>query len=286
MVATHKIAGSRANRVATAVIAGLLAALSTLGSVPVSRAQDDSSYFRDLATGGDFRVRVAAALALGKSKNHGARPALEKALGDSHPAVRSAAAAALGALGDSGAAAALRAAAGRESDAGVKNQMEQVAKRLSGGGATQGKAKFLVSLGKVENKSGVTGPTLVGALKASARTRIAQVPGVEMLADGADAAAEGKSRNLPVFALDGSLMQLAKKQGSDGVGYAARVEFLIRKVPDQTLKGTMSGAASALADAAQVRGPSELNQLQMDALDAAVDGALKNASSALAAATR
>ena len=285
-MATHKIAGSRAHKVASTLIAGLLAALATLGSVPVSIAHDDTAAFRDLATGSDFRVRVAAALALGRSKSPGARPALEKALGDSHPAVRSAAAAALGALGDAGAVGALRAAAGRESEAGVKSQMEQVAKRLSGSGHTQGKAKFLVSLGKVENKSGVTGPTLLGALKASARSRIAQIPGVEVLADGADAAAEGKSRNLPAFALDGSLTQLAKKQGSDGVGYAARVEFLIRKVPDQTLKGTMSGVASALADAAQVRGPSELNQLQMDALDAAVDGALKNASSALAAAMR
>ncbi|MFT3771998.1 MAG: HEAT repeat domain-containing protein [Minicystis sp.] len=284
-MATHKITGSRANRAAMALLAGLVAAFVTLGSVPVSVAQNDTSSFRDLATGSDFRVRVAAALALGKSKSPGARPALEKALSDPHPAVRSAAAAALGALGDAGALPVLRTAAGREADAGVKSQIEQTIKRLSGT-APQGKAKFLVSLGKLENKSGVTGPALLGALKASARSRIAQVPGVEVVADGTDAAAEGKSRNLPAFALDGSLTQLAKKQGSEGVGYAARVEFLIRKVPDQTLKGTMSGAAQALADAKQVKGTSELTQLQMDALDAAVDGALKNASSALAAAMR
>ena len=283
-MATHKIAGSKAQRAASTLVAGLFAALVTLGAMPTSTAQSDSSAFRDLATGSDFRMRVAAALALGKSRSPGARPALEKALGDPHPAVRSAAAAGLGRLGDAAALPALRRAAAREADAGVRSQMAQTVKRLSG--APHSKAKFLVALGKLENRAGAGGQPLMTALRASTRSRMAQVPGVELLAEGTDAAVQGKSRHLPAFALDGSLTQLAKKQGSDGIGYAARVEFLIRKVPDQTLKGTMSGAAQAVADARQVRGQSELAQLQMDALDAAIDGAFKGASSALAAATR
>src|SRR5262249_17354866 len=76
------------------------------------------------------RIRVAAALALGKSKSPGARPALEKALGDAHPAVRSAAAAALGTLGDARAIPALKTALGTESDAGVKAEMERVVQSL------------------------------------------------------------------------------------------------------------------------------------------------------------
>jgi hypothetical protein len=282
-VATQKSAGSRWRRVARALCAGVLSASVLVGAAPVSIAQDDSGSFRDLATGQDFRVRVAAALALGKSKSPGARPALEKALSDPHPAVRSAAAAALGALGNPAALAALKGAAGREGDPGVKAQMDATIKRLSG---PQAKAKFLVTLGKIENKSGVSGTSLVTALKSSTRSRMSNVPGVEVLADGADAVAEGKSRNLPAFALDGTLTQLAKKSGADGIGFAARVEYLIRKVPDQTLKGTMAGAAQAMADAKNVRGSTELDQLQLDALAAAVDVALKNASPTLEAATR
>lgn len=274
--------GTRGRRFAASLLASVLAAFVTLGAVPATMG-DDSSSFRDLATGSDFRVRVAAALSLGKSKSPGARPALEKALSDSHPAVRSAAAAALGALGDAGAVPALKAASSREADSGVRSQIDKIIKRLGG---RQIKAKYLVTVGKLENKSGVAGTTLIGALKASTQSRIAQIPGVEVLGDGDDAAALGKSRNLPVFALDGSLMQLAKKQGADGVGYSARVEFLIRKVPDQTLKGTMSGAAAALADAKNVRGASELSQLQEAAVDGAVDGALKGAGNALAAAVK
>lgn len=277
--------GSRVRARKSVLVAVLIAAELLLGTARVSTAQDDSARFRDLATGSDFRVRVSAALALGKSKSPGARPALEKALSDAHPAVRSAAAAALGQLGDSAAVPALKAASARESNAGVKSEIESVIARLLPG-AKKGKSKFLVTVGKVENKSGVAGPSLIGALRDSTRARMAQVPGVEVLTDGSDLVTESKSKNLPAFALDGSLTQLAKKQGADSVGYAARVEFVIRKMPDQTLKGTMSGSAQAVADSKAVHGQNELTQLQLDALAAAVDGALKGAGPALESANR
>jgi len=287
VVATHGMTRSRTRRVASTLTASVLAALVMVGSVPVSTAQDDASAFRDLATGNDFRIRVAAALSLGKSRSSGARPALEKALGDPHPAVRSAAAAALGSLGNAAALPALQAASTRETAPSVKAEIDLTIKRLQGPAPpTQKNARFLVSLGRLENKSGVTSATLIPALRTSTRSKMAQVPGVELLAEGADAAEAGRSRSLPAFTLDGSLTQLAKRQGSDGIGYAARVEYLIRKMPDQTLKGTMSGAAQALADAKEIRGQGELAQLQIDALAAAVDSAFKGASPALEAATR
>lgn len=287
-MATHGMTRSRAHRVASTLMAGLLASLVMVGSVPVSTAQDDTAAFRDLATGSDFRIRVSAALALGKSRSSGARSALEKALGDPHPAVRSAAAAALGSLGNAAALPALQAASARESAPAVKSEMDLNIKRLqtSAPAPVQKNARFLVSLGRLENKSGVGDAALLPALRTSTRSKMAQVPGVEVLAEGADAAEAGRSRNLPAFTLDGSLTQLAKRQGSTGVGYAARVEYLIRKMPDQVLKGTMSGAAQALADAKQIRGQGELAQLQIDALSAAVDSAFKGASPALEAATR
>src|SRR5262249_327897 len=85
---------------------------------------DDSS-FKDLSRASDFRLRVAAALALGKSKEPGSRQALEKALGDSNAAVRTAAAAALGALGDAAALPALKAALARETPDAAKARRRQ-----------------------------------------------------------------------------------------------------------------------------------------------------------------
>jgi hypothetical protein len=272
----------------TLIRLGIVAAL-LLGAASSSVAQDDSGAFRDLAIGTDFRLRVAAALSLGKSKSAGARSALEKALGDPNPAVRAAAAAGLGAIGDPAALVALRSALTREATANVQAQLESTIKRL--GAATASKAstskpRFLVALGSVENRSGSGTAEIATALKAATRTKMAAVPGIEVLSEGTDITAASKSRNLPAFTVDGSLTELARKQSRDGVSFSARVEYLIRKMPEQSLKGTMSGNAKAQADTKEIHGQSELAQLQSDVIGAAIDSALKGASPALEAAAR
>lgn len=265
----------------------LAASLVLLLGSPRSHAQDTrtESAFRDLATGADFRLRVAAALSLGKSKLPAARSPLEKALGDPHPAVRAAAAAALAALGDTASLPALKAAASRESGS-VKSQIETSIKRLSTGATSTGRTKFLVALGRVDARTREASPGIMNTLRAATRSKIAQVPGVELLADGADAGVESKSRGLPVLFVDCALTQLARGESKSDVSYAARVEYLIRKVPDQTLKGTMTGRAEAAADARAVRGRGELAQLQVDAVTAAVDSAMKGATISFESAAR
>ena len=272
----------------TLIRLGIVAAL-LLGAAPSSVAQDDSGAFRDLAIGTDFRLRVAAALSLGKSKSAGARSALEKALGDPNPAVRAAAAAGLGAIGDPAALVALRSALTRETTPNVQAQLETTIKRLGTSPvskASTSKPRFLIALGRVENRSGSGTAEVATALKAATRTKMAAVPGIEILSDGTDIAAASKSRNLPAFTVDGSLTELAKKQSRDGVSFSARVEYLIRKMPEQSLKGTMSGNAKAQADTKEIHGQSELAQLQSDVIGAAIDSALKGASPALEAAAR
>jgi hypothetical protein len=265
-----------------------LALLVGLGTPPSSTAQDDSAAFRDLSTGSDFRVRVAAALALGRSKNPGARAALEKALGDAHPAVRAAAAAGLGRLGDAGAVPALKAALGRESTPSVKTQLESTIAKLGGGGgsgSSSGRAKFLVQLGRIDVRAG--GATYNAAtLKAATRNKMASLPGVEMVADGADVGAASQSRGIPGFTLDGSLTRLAKATSSGGVSVSARVEYLVKKMPDHAIKATMSGTAEAEADQREIRGARELEQLQQDAVNAAVDSAFKQANRAFESSSK
>ncbi|HEY3667496.1 MAG TPA: HEAT repeat domain-containing protein, partial [Polyangiaceae bacterium] len=70
-----------------------------------------------LKTGTDFRVRVSAALQLGKSLTGDAAAPLEAALDDPHASVRAAAAAALKNLGDLDALPALSAHRGDKSEA-------------------------------------------------------------------------------------------------------------------------------------------------------------------------
>lgn len=272
------------------LLALLTIAVLTLSHAPVLRAQDDAAAFKDLATGSDYRLRVAAALALGKSKAPGARSALEKALGDSHPSVRAAAAAALGALGDSGAIPALMAAEKTESVASVKAQIETTMKRLSGGGAATAsksttKPKFLVALGKLENRSTVKDGVVLSTLRASTKQKMSQVPGIEVI-DEAEVASASKSRGLPGFTLDGSLTKLQKSGAGSTVSYSARVEYLIKKIPEHALKGSFSGSVEVQTDAQGAKSGAQIAQLESDAVAAAIDSALKGANPALEAAMR
>ncbi|WP_437707880.1 HEAT repeat domain-containing protein [Sorangium sp. So ce448] len=264
-------------------IAMFLAASMVLGSTALSVAQDaDTSAFRDIAVGKDYRLRVAAALSLSRSKSPGARPALEKALRDPHPAVRASAAAALGALGNPAAVPALKAALNLEPAPNLKRPIEAAIEKLS---RSSSKARFLVSLGKFENRSGVKDAKLGPQLKQQTRNRVAQFADIEIVADGTDLAAEGKSRKLPAFTLDGSVTHLSKRHGADGVGFAAKVEYVIREMPSQTLKGSMTGSAQALGEAKRAQGLRELAQLQSDAVAGAIESALQRAPLALEAAS-
>ncbi|WP_438003635.1 HEAT repeat domain-containing protein [Sorangium sp. So ce321] len=264
-------------------IAMILATSMILGGTSLSVAEDgDTSAFRDIAVGKDYRLRVAAALALSRSKSPGARPALEKALKDAHPAVRASAAAALGALGNPAAVPALKAALDTEAAPPLKRQIQAAIEKLSKSSA---RARFLVSLGKFENRSGVKDAMLGSMLRQHTRSRVSQFVDIEIVADGTDVAAEGKTRKLPAFTLDGSVTQLSKRQGADGVGYAAKVEYVIREMPSQTLKGSMTGSAQAVAEARRAKGRRELAQLQSDAVAGAIESALQRAPLALEAAS-
>jgi hypothetical protein len=260
-----------------------LATLTLLGPVSISTAQNDATAYRDLATASDPRVRVAAALVLGKSASPGARAALEKALKDKHPSVRAAAAAALGARGDAASLPALRTALAAETLVHIKSQIETVVQRLSSKSPV--KVKFLMALGKVENRSAVKDAAVGNILRDEIRAKVAMVPGVEVLADGANPGEVSRTRKLPAFMMDASLTHLAKGEEGSDISMSAKVECLIRKVPEQSLKASMSGTARALADARTVRGPAQIAQLQRDAVAGAVESALKGATPALESAS-
>src|SRR5271163_1364490 len=95
--AARMVLGRRVILRAWLILAVMAAVLAAPRDAP---AQDVGTARVDVTEADDFRLRVSAALILGKSKAEGARPLLEKALSDGHPAVRTAAAAALSVYGD------------------------------------------------------------------------------------------------------------------------------------------------------------------------------------------
>ena len=278
--------GQRLNR--RALCSALVVAALSVTSLAI--AQDAAGALRDLAESPDFRVRVSAALFLGRTKPVGAREALEHGLSDGHPTVRVAVAAALGALGDPAAVGALARRLSSESSASVAAQIHTAIDRLRKGvadeqapseGARRGlgpEVRYLVRLGAMRNPSGVRGEDLRRVLHEAAVSRAHGLKGAAVVAEGqSDMLAQAAARHLPVITLDGSLTQILESKVAGTVQVQARVEFAVRR--DQTLKGTLSGAATTFGSSPSITDQSR-RQLQDDAVDGAVQSALRGADQA------
>lgn len=245
---------------------------------------------QEITSAEDFRVRVGAALALGRSRAPDARTYLEKGLADPHPTVRTASAAALSALRDAAAIPALERRLNSESSESVRSQLrtsiaalrsaEAPAPASNGGG---GKTRYALQLGAMKNLSGVRGPELGNIMRESAQRRAAELQGA-LLVDDPSAS---KNKGVPVLLLDGSLTKLAQQsQANGGVSFTARVEFTVRKIPENTLKGALSGAATSLGTAKSLTARNHVIALQDQAVEGAVESAMRGANEGLIQAAR
>ena len=272
--------------------AGVMLVLTALTTSGHSTAGD-----RDLAESSDFRVRVQAALRLGRSGGAQARTDLEGCLRDAHPAVRIACAVGLGTIGDASSVPALQQAMKNESFASVKSSMNDNLEKLrhgGGGAAAAGtasgadasggveRAKYVVQIGAMRNATGQRSD-LDTLMRSSARAKAGSIKGALIL-DNPDAAILRRAgeRKIPVLLVDANLSRLSQTTAKDGgVVISAQVDLSIRKVPQQTLRGMVSGNASASDDArASNKGIAEL---QNRAVGGAVESAMSSVGSEIAA---
>lgn len=270
----------------------LVAALMVFSLAAARPASADDPYAaakRDVATGSDFRIRVGAALRLGKSGDPSVRPALEKALSDPHPAVRGAAAAALLALGDKAALPALEKQEAQETAPAVKTQLASTIQKLRAGDVPQGPklegAQLVIQIGTMRNATAVRGAEVELMLRSATRSKARTLPKVAVL-DASDTALlqQARERRLPVLALDGTLTQLSQRQTAGTVSCVAQVEFTVRGAHDQTLKGTLSGSATSMESARALSSASKVAAMQQQAIEGAVESALKGADRMVVAA--
>jgi hypothetical protein len=249
---------------------------------------------RKLEEGPDFRIRVTAALELGKvtSRRAEARAALEYGLEDANAAVRAACAAALRVLGDPAALPALRRAQDDESSA-VKAQITGTIAALeakAGGGNSgssgRSRGQVLVQVGQVRNatKRDVVG--LVQEFKTHSKERLQNLPGVELLHEQEDADATAKKRKTPVVMLTGHLRQLDERERGGEMEYAAEVEFIIHRMPGRAIQGKVSGSARVRSGLTEVKSAKQQAELRRNVIEAAIDSAMKRAGEALMAAIK
>jgi hypothetical protein len=260
----------------------------TLANPGVAPAQDPQSAGADLAHSPDFRLRVQAALYLGRAKPDGARPMLERALDDGHPAVRTAAAAALAALGDSAAVPALKTHAKTETSGAARAQMNASVAALQGSVAPPPKvpvrARYVVEIGQMRNMTSVRGAELSNVLRDAARAQAEALPGAVVF-DAGDPDADRAAARMPVLLLDGSITRMTTTASSGTMRVDARVEFSVRRVPQQTLKGTLSGGATA-TESMRTVSTKRLTELEDQTVGNAVESAMRGADHGLALAAR
>jgi hypothetical protein len=287
-VRTRKRRGTRLGR----LLAGALACLALSTASPsVSTAQDPQdarSAGADLAHASDFRVRVSAALLLGKTKPEGARHMLERALDDAHAAVRVAAAAALASLGDPAAVPAIQSHLAGESSGSAKAQMQTTIAALSHRDTAPvpppAHARYVVEIGQMRNMTPAHNGDLTETLRQAARAQAQSLPGAAVY-DAGDPQIDRAAGRMPVLLLEGSLTRLSQAQSNGSIHIDARVEFSVRRVPQQTLKGTLSGGASSVESMRSLNSD-RLAELTNQTIGGAVESAMRGADRGLELAAK
>lgn len=258
-------------------------ALAVLLAGPAVAGSSISTLVERLEHGKDFRVRVQAALQLGKTRNTRARPPLERALDDSNSAVRAAAAAALKVLGDKRAIHALKQHR-LDPSAAVRAQIETSIRALELIGRRHEKPKVLVKLGRIHASRRYR--PLLDEVKRTSRTELSELPGVEVLDDSADYKAAARRRKPPVVMVTGRLRRLrASREGGDVI-FSAKMEYILHRMPEEAIAGTVSGSASARASVAEARDRQRSAELKHAVLMGAIESAIRRAPAALLAAAQ
>jgi hypothetical protein len=239
-----------------------------------------------LKNASDFRVRVSAALQLGKSLTNEAAPPLEAALDDTNASVRAAAAAALKNLGDPAALDALNTHRSDKSEA-VRAQVLAAIKSLEEERVTGPKPKVLIKLGIMKNESGVKSKKIESELADSSRRKLSALPRVRVLPadDGAPAETSSvKPSTVPMVMVTGNVSELKASREGRSITYSASVEYVLHSMPEQAIAAKVSGRASATASERETEDASALAELRRSVLEAAIASALRRAPPALLAA--
>jgi hypothetical protein len=182
-------------------------------SASVARAASDvkvDDLCKAVLEDSNYKVRVQAALVLGKLGDHKAVPFLIKALADQNKTVRGIAAQALGQLGDGAASDPLRDLAKRESDPFVRGQAEKAVAALAGAGGAIGggkKAKIYLNFGPFTGGSKSAGPEAAKIIKDALHRDLGKIPIVTLALSPADERNFAKTGLLGFF-IDGNIMRL------------------------------------------------------------------------------
>jgi hypothetical protein len=239
-----------------------------------ARADRVDDLCRSLTTDSSWRVRLQAAVVLGKLHDARAVPSLMRALSDENETVRGLSAQVLGDLGDGQATAALQRARKSDSSAFVRDKAQAALTKLHPDSMALGRSSsspasspsaLHVEVGGIGMKSRTQASgELTARLREYILRELARTPGLTL---------EGKP--LSGFLIDSSITNVSRKQTDQWIEITCEVSFVVGRLPSKAMVMMTSGGATVQAPRMGLR-PDREKALQFDALEGAVQGAHQN----------
>ena len=259
----------------TRPIRALVVALLLLAAAHASADKIDD-LTRTLMQDPSYKVRVQAALVLGKLADRRAVPALMQALHDENETVRGVAATSLGRIGDKSSANALQVAATSDASDFVRSQARKALELVAGGGGTpvaapRAGARFYVAIGF--SGGGKANAEYTRLVREALAKELQSVSSVTLTVSGGGEPSRSllASKHLQGFVVDGSIQRLSATPAGGQQNIDCDLKAFVATFPDRSIKAMTQEGASLQTGS----GPSEAESGKRDCLIAAA-GAVKD----------
>jgi HEAT repeats len=227
---------------------------------------------RTLMQDPSYKVRVQAALVLGKLNDRRAVPALIQALHDENETVRGVAATSLGRIGDKAASNALMVASTSDSSEFVRGQAKKALELVAGGGAMvatppKAGARFYVA---IDFSSAGKGGAEYGRLVRDALAKeLQKLPTVTLAVGGGGQPSKAilASKHLQGFVVDGTIQRLSSTPQGGQQTIDCDLKAFVATFPERSIKMMTQEGASLQTGS----GPSEESSGKRDCLVAAIE---------------
>ena len=229
-----------------------------------------------LSTSQSYKVRLQAAVSLGRLKDRRSVPALSRALRDQQFTVRAVAAAALGQIGDPSALRALKRQQRRETKIFVRGQLAKAIRILESLDDTKDGGRVLLKIGRFRNETGVGGAGLGDVLAESLRRVFSRDTSITVPSRGTTISpAQLASRRMRGFVLDGAIVKLEERPSGRDITLSCKVRVVLSTFPGNSMKAFYNGGASVAVRSGTLNNAVR-RQLYRDLLGGAAEGAHQN----------
>jgi hypothetical protein len=251
----------------------LVVALLLLAAAPASADKIDD-LTRALMQDPAYKVRVQAALVLGKLNDRRAVPALIQALHDENETVRGVAATSLGRIGDRSSSNALMVASTSDASEFVRSQAKKALELVAGGGGAlavappKAGARFYVSIGF--SSGGKAGPEYARLVRDALAKELQKVSSVTLTVSGAGSEPSRSvlaSKHLTGFYVDGTIQRLSATPAGGQQTIDCDLKAFVATFPDRSIKAMTQEGASLQTGS----GASEADSGKRDCLVAAAE---------------